>query len=238
MDNFDNKDPYNNYNVNPEDNYDRGEKNNKNSEDNPFVSGSGAYETNQTYSQGDAPYSSNKNPYSGDAPYAEENPYGKGTSYDSSVNPYSEGPSSSGNATPSSFDCSKTTSVFGTPIKEEKSAKGVSIASLVLGIVSITLCCCSIVGIICAVLGLVFGIIAQKRQPSGMGLAGIITSAFGIALGVLGFFLNSLMFEDLIDEIMREFENSIGSSFDDSSFDNNNNAFINILKFIKSLLIG
>ncbi len=70
-------------------------------------------------------------------------------------------------------------------------SKGLQIASLVLGIISIVGCCCCGFFIIpCGIVGLILGIIGMKRAKecgvnSGMSLAGIITSAVGIVIGLI-----------------------------------------------------
>ena len=66
-----------------------------------------------------------------------------------------------------------------------KQGKGLAIASMVLGIVSLTIGCCSGIGFICALLGFIFGIIAQKKNRCGMAVAGIITSVFGMLWGLI-----------------------------------------------------
>ena len=65
---------------------------------------------------------------------------------------------------------------------EDKSAKNMGIASLVLGIVS--LFCC---GLPCSVVGLILGIISRKRQPenNGKATAGIILSIIGMVLSIV-----------------------------------------------------
>ncbi len=68
-------------------------------------------------------------------------------------------------------------------VEKNEDGKGMSIASLVLGILSVSCCCGSW---IIAILGLVFGIISKKKQPdnNGMAVAGIVLSAIGIALSI------------------------------------------------------
>lgn len=82
--------------------------------------------------------------------------------------------------------------------------KGLAIASLVLGIVSIVLFCLWYICIPCAILALIFGIIARKESPNGNGMAtaGIVLSIISLALCVLGIigilsFINE--FEDVLN---------------------------------------
>ena len=68
--------------------------------------------------------------------------------------------------------------------KEEINNKvpGMSIAALVLGIVSIVFWCVWFISIPCSILGLIFGILGIKKARKGFALTGIITG--GIALAI------------------------------------------------------
>lgn len=63
--------------------------------------------------------------------------------------------------------------------------KGLAIASLVLGIVSVVFMCLWYIGIPCAILGLVFGILSNKAKKNGMATAGIVLSIIGFLLVAL-----------------------------------------------------
>lgn len=66
------------------------------------------------------------------------------------------------------------------------SGKGMAIASMVLGIVSIPGICFWIVGLPCAIVGLILGILYNKKnEHSPMATAGIVCSIIAIALLVL-----------------------------------------------------
>lgn len=67
----------------------------------------------------------------------------------------------------------------------EKDRKGLAIASMVLGIVSLVLFCIWYISIPCAILALVFGIISLKSSKKGMAIAGISTGAVGFILMIL-----------------------------------------------------
>ena len=69
----------------------------------------------------------------------------------------------------------------------DSTAKGMSIASLILGIVSIVCCCAYYIGITFSIVGLILGILAKKRitGKSSLALAGIITSSIGLAVSVI-----------------------------------------------------
>lgn len=68
--------------------------------------------------------------------------------------------------------------------------KGLSIAGMVLGIVSLVLFCVWYIGIPCAIVGLVLSIIGKKKSkeanaPTGMATAGIILCVIALSLLVL-----------------------------------------------------
>jgi hypothetical protein len=73
--------------------------------------------------------------------------------------------------------------------------QGLSIASMVLGIVSLAINCCGIVGIPCGIIAIAFGGVAlskcKKGEAGGKGMAvaglvcGIITVSFGALLCIL-----------------------------------------------------
>ena len=73
----------------------------------------------------------------------------------------------------------------------KQESKGLSIASMVLGIISLVLCCFIYISLPCAILAVIFGIVGMKKGGKGMGIAGlvlgIITLAI-LALGALGIF--------------------------------------------------
>ncbi len=84
--------------------------------------------------------------------------------------------------------------------EEKKQKMGLSIASMVIGILSMTLCC--VFGSVLGILGLIFGIIAlvKRHAGTGMAIAGVITSILGFLVGifmifyvmVIGFAVNSV----------------------------------------------
>ena len=64
-------------------------------------------------------------------------------------------------------------------------SKGLSIASMVLGIVAVVLCCFGWVSIICAVLAIIFGVIGKKKGGVGMAKAGLILGIIALAVYAL-----------------------------------------------------
>ena len=67
-------------------------------------------------------------------------------------------------------------------MEQQNGGKGLSIAAMVLGIVSVVLCCIWYLSIPCAILAIVFGIIGKKRDGRGMAIAGLVLGIIAIAL--------------------------------------------------------
>lgn len=75
---------------------------------------------------------------------------------------------------------------FNTPSTNEPENKGMAIASMILGIVSIVCCWSWYICLPCGVIGLVLGIMFNKKNGSiGMSKAGVICSIVGMVLCVL-----------------------------------------------------
>lgn len=104
------------------------------------------------------------------------------------------------------------------PVVEKK---GMGIASLVLGIISvITGCCCFFIGLglILGVLAVIFGIIFLKANKGklvskGFGISGIILGVIGILLTVIiwvytlvSFRASGISFDEFIEQIEQEVE--------------------------------
>ena len=66
-------------------------------------------------------------------------------------------------------------------------SEGFSIASMVLGIVSLVLCCSVYISLICAVIGLILGIVAiHNNNPGrGMAIAGVVCSSIALVLLII-----------------------------------------------------
>lgn len=76
----------------------------------------------------------------------------------------------------------KTTETTNTVTTEKK---GFSIASLVLGIVSIVLCCIWYISIPSAIMAIIFGILGKKQGGKGMATAGLVLGIIGVALVII-----------------------------------------------------
>lgn len=71
-------------------------------------------------------------------------------------------------------------------VEGPKPGKGMAIASLVLGIVSLALCLYWFIALPAAIVAVVLGVIARgKGAGKGMALAGIITGGVGILFGLI-----------------------------------------------------
>lgn len=68
-------------------------------------------------------------------------------------------------------------------------SKGLSIASMVLGIVSLVFVCVWYITIPCAILAIIFAIIGRKKGGKGMATAGLVTGIIAICLYALIFLL-------------------------------------------------
>lgn len=75
----------------------------------------------------------------------------------------------------------------------EDNRKGLSIASLVLGIVSILLVSKFIIAVACGILAIIFGIKGKKRGGKGMAAAGFITGIIGLSLQVIFFIFGLIL---------------------------------------------
>lgn len=89
-------------------------------------------------------------------------------------------------------------------------SRGWSVASLVLGILSIICCCVWWIGLISGVLSIVLAVISRISLGyfDGLSIAGLITSIFGIMFGIFILiaevaYINSPEFQQLLEEIKR-----------------------------------
>lgn len=75
------------------------------------------------------------------------------------------------------------------PVPQQNDRRGMAIAAMVLGIISVVMVCLWYVAIPCGILGIVFGCVSLKSSGHGMALAGIICGSAGLV-----FFLAFLFF--------------------------------------------
>lgn len=73
---------------------------------------------------------------------------------------------------------------YPTPQPPEKT--GMSVASMVLGIIGIVFSCCSFISGPCAVIGLILGIVGIKRGGKGMAITGIVLCSITLLCSIVG----------------------------------------------------
>ena len=81
-----------------------------------------------------------------------------------------------------------TDSSFNAPVDNQpEGGKGMAVASMVLGIVSIVMLCCSqYISLPCAIIGLILGIIYKKNNgKNGMATAGVVCSIVSLVISIL-----------------------------------------------------
>lgn len=69
--------------------------------------------------------------------------------------------------------------------KQKKDRRGLCIASLVLGIVSLLIFCIWYISIPCAILAIIFGILGLKSKGKGMAIGGLVTGIISFVLSIL-----------------------------------------------------
>ncbi len=84
---------------------------------------------------------------------------------------------------------------------EENNKKGLSIASMVLGIVSILLGRNFLIAIACGVLAIIFGLKGKKMGGKGMAKAGFITGIIGVSLQLVLILIGTMLGLALIGTI-------------------------------------
>lgn len=77
-------------------------------------------------------------------------------------------------------------------VKQEgaiQESKGLSIAAMVLGIISLVLFCIWYISIPCAILAIIFGIIGKKKGGRGMAIAGLVLGIVALSILVIIYLL-------------------------------------------------
>lgn len=68
-------------------------------------------------------------------------------------------------------------------------SKGLSIASMVLGIISVVIFCIWYISVPCAVLAIIFGVVGMKKGGKGMAIAGLVLGIVALAILVMIYLL-------------------------------------------------
>ncbi len=92
--------------------------------------------------------------------------------------------------------------------------KGMCIASLVLGIISLALFCAWYLSIPCAILAIIFSILATKAGKNGMATAGLVMGIIGLILGVIIAILVLASIGSFSQEFGKGFMDALNSSAD------------------------
>jgi len=87
-------------------------------------------------------------------------------------------------------------------MSQPQESKGLSIAAMVCGILSIIACWAGIWCWILGLAGIIMGAIGRKKGGKGMGTAGIVCGSVGIILGILLYTLILVGFSSLISEFI------------------------------------
>lgn len=104
-----------------------------------------------------------------------------------------------------------------------------SIASLVVGIISILSSCRLFATILCAILAILFGITGLKSSKRGMSIAGIVTGAIGMVIAVVMAFvwisLGVYIFNNASNTVnsLKDVEDEINSYYEDYNYNYNTN---------------
>jgi len=196
---------------------------------NNYGNGQQGYGVNPNYNNGQPNYAANPNMnYNNGQKYGNANnpnynngqQYGNQGNYNYNNGQYRGGdPFVSGNMAP----------LANVQPQKSRGGKGMGIASMVCGILSLTMSSSFIAGIILSIVGLVLGIVAQKRRPSAFSKVGIITSSIGVGLSILlgiFFLIIGSSWLDLIASIISE---TTGGG---DPFDPNNGACVEIVRSV------
>lgn len=106
---------------------------------------------------------------------------------------------------------------------EEKKGKGLAIAGMVLGIVSLLVSVCG--GGFIGIIGLILSIVALvKGQIKGMSIAGIVTSALAIIISILSLSFGGALINSVADAINEDSNYSSNSTSDFVSESNSSNS--------------
>ncbi|MZK39706.1 DUF4190 domain-containing protein [Coprococcus sp. BIOML-A1] len=191
------------------------EDNRQAGQQNPYAGAPQYGQNDQNYGQSDGQYGQNDQNYGqSDGQYGQN--YGQpGGQYGQGYGQYGQGYGQPGDPYGQNY-ANQDMNMGGGPAypqnnMQPQESKGVSIASMVLGIFSLTFgCCITYVGIATAIAGLITGIISlkDKKPGKGMAIAGIIMSAIALVFLVFCIILvlTSDTYQDMVDEILRQIQ--------------------------------
>lgn len=106
-----------------------------------------------------------------------------------------------------------------TPQAKQEDKRGFSIASMVLGIISLVFCFVWIISIPSAILAIIFGILGIKSTGKGMSIAGLVTSGIGIIISFVIFVLLIVVGISAGFHTLESLDNIYDSNYDDYDYD-------------------
>ena len=106
-----------------------------------------------------------------------------------------------------------------TPQAKQEDKRGFSIASMVLGIISLVFCFVWIISIPSAILAIIFGILGIKSTGKGMSIAGLVTSGIGIIISFVIFVLLIVVGISAGFHTLESLDNIYDSYYDDYDYD-------------------
>ncbi|MCD7835346.1 MAG: hypothetical protein LUG83_01525 [Lachnospiraceae bacterium] len=118
----------------------------------------------------------------------DQNPYGQNPADNSAVNNYYQDNNDSQSAYQNYTGNSETIPPYQNTYQDnqfQENNNGLAVAGLVMGIISILFSCCYGAGIIFGVAGWICSAMANKKNPTGLGKGGLITSIVGTVLSIL-----------------------------------------------------
>ena len=101
--------------------------------------------------------------------------------------------------------------------EKQKDKKGMAIAGMVLGIVTIVLCFIFYISIPCGILAIIFGAMSLKSTNRWMALAGVITGIVGIILTIVIFAVIAISAISIFNQVIDS--NYYDDIYDDTYYD-------------------
>lgn len=103
--------------------------------------------------------------------------------------------------------------------EQENRKKGLCIASMVLGIITLVLFCVWYISIPCGILAIIFGALGVKTIDKGMAIAGIVTGAIGLFISfciamTLFIFVFVIGITESLDDMGYEYHRSYFDDYD------------------------
>ncbi len=98
-------------------------------------------------------------------------------------------------------------------------SKGLAVASMVLGIISLLMWCVMYISIPCAILAIIFGAVARKKAGRGMAIAGLVLGIISFVIMVITIVLGVSIFSSIFSS-PDKWENFL-DKYESYDYDNN-----------------